>query len=400
MPLASTVGDVFTGVVALATAGLFVAATAAAIIARNQLRGLNAQLVAQQKTEARRRVSEHRLAFSDRNFVRMQTEAERFLMLAGAGAGDWSQAWAAKKDSEKFRITAAMNFYETLASDYNAPDQGVLDREMANRELAYVASARWVVAKPFVYWLREQFDPRAYVEWEQLHETFALTEGTSGNPAPVAQTQSAPLARAVAAPAPAGAPQQPANQPGAASAPPASGNPRQHAGGQEGCPQDPFVLMPRRVLVVAVVWTLALAAVFSAYVELDAVADFFPTKIGPLPLSAIWFGAIGGLLVSLQGIFAFNHEWRRRFDYWHYMRPALGAIMGTLGCLVFIALSTAASSSKTPTPDATFYAVIALALGYREQSFRELLKRLIDTVILPAEKNKAQTPAEKAQATG
>jgi hypothetical protein len=68
--------------------------------------------------------------------------------------------------------------------------------------------------------------------------------------------------------------------------------------------------------------------------------------------------------------------------------PAVGAIMGALGCLVCIALMSAAASSKLPTPDATFYTVVALALGYREQRFRELFKRLVDTVILPAEEKK------------
>jgi H+/Cl- antiporter ClcA len=131
-----------------------------------------------------------------------------------------------------------------------------------------------------------------------------------------------------------------------------------------------------------------------AYIEIDAVADFFPPKIGSLPFSSIWFGAVGGLLVSLEGIFKHNHSWLRSYDYWHYLRPLLGAIMGTLGCLIFVVLTSAAASSQPPTPDPAFYAVIALSLGYREKHFRELLMRLVDTIIVPNQTEKSGATAE------
>jgi hypothetical protein len=149
-------------------------------------------------------------------------------------------------------------------------------------------------------------------------------------------------------------------------------------------PPDPYGVIPKRVLATAIVWTVVLIALMLLYEEIWAFQAFFPKKLGPLPFTSIWFGATGGLLISLQGIFAYNRRWRRSYDYWHYMRPILGAFMGTLGCLIFIVLNQAATT-KHPPANTTFYAVIAFVLGYREQSFRALVTRLIDTIILPSD---------------
>ena len=160
-------------------------------------------------------------------------------------------------------------------------------------------------------------------------------------------------------------------------------------------------MMPVRILVVAVMWLVALVTVFAVYVELDAFADLIPGKLGPLPVSSLWFGALGGLLISLQGIFTHNHGWHRSYDYWHYLRPVLGAVMGTLGCLIFSVLNDAATTSR-PTTNSVFYAVIAFVLGYREASFRQLVTRLIDTIVLPpdaAPPNTTAPPATPAAAT-
>jgi hypothetical protein len=245
----------------------------------------------------------------------------------------------------------------------------------------------WVRAQPFVYWLRKNFhNERAYVEWEQLHHTFthtaeaAATATTAGAPAAATTPRTKAAERAVATKTV----QSQADKGPVSQATATQTKAQTPSRPDDDCPENPCVLMPKRIIVVAILWTIALVAAFFSYIEIDAVADFFPTTIGSLPFVVIWFGAIGGLLVSLEGIFYHNHSWRRSYDYWHYLRPILGAIMGSLGCLIFIVLTAAAASSATPKPDATFYAVIALSLGYREKNFRELLTRLIDTIIAPA----------------
>jgi hypothetical protein len=136
-----------------------------------------------------------------------------------------------------------------------------------------------------------------------------------------------------------------------------------------------------------VLWLVLLVASFICFERIDGFADFVAFRVGKLPFEAIWFGAVGGWLISAQGIFEYNRKWLRSYDYWHYVRPALGAIIGTLGCLIFIVLNQAATSGK-PKPNAIFYDVIALAVGYREESFRKLLQKLVDSVILPGKMEK------------
>jgi hypothetical protein len=140
--------------------------------------------------------------------------------------------------------------------------------------------------------------------------------------------------------------------------------------------------VPRSVLIVAIVWATLLIASFILFERDDGFADFVAFKLGRLPFEAIWFGAVGGFLISAQGIFENNRTWNGSYDYWHYARPLLGALMGTLGCLVFIVLNEAATK-KTASPNPVFYDVIALAIGYREESFRSLLTSLFDTILLP-----------------
>jgi hypothetical protein len=156
--------------------------------------------------------------------------------------------------------------------------------------------------------------------------------------------------------------------------------------------------MPHMILWVALAWLVLLVSAFFLFKEIHAVANFFPPTLGELPFSVIWFGAVGGLLISLQGIFEHNRKWYRSYDYWHMLRPVMGAFMGTLGCLIFIVLNNAATTNAAH-PNATFYAVIALVLGYREGSFRGLVTRLVDTIIVPSEKQSPgggkKDPADK-----
>jgi len=155
----------------------------------------------------------------------------------------------------------------------------------------------------------------------------------------------------------------------------------------QGRPDNPYVVVPKRVLVVSALWLLLLVASFICFERIDAFADFAEFDLGRLPFEAIWFGAVGGWLISAQGIFDHNYSWKRSYDFWHYVRPVLGAIIGTLGCLIFIVLNEAATTESVAA-NPTFYDVVALTIGYREASFRQLITKLLDTIIGPGEKDK------------
>lgn len=124
--------------------------------------------------------------------------------------------------------------------------------------------------------------------------------------------------------------------------------------------------------------------------------------LGPLPIAIPWFGALGGVLVSLTGVFDHAHDWDPGQRLWHISRPFLGAMVGIVAVLIFKAGILAAgvdpnpsASSPGPALDNLFYYLVAFAVGYREQSFREMMKRMLDVVLAPG-----TTPANPSPSPG
>ena len=116
---------------------------------------------------------------------------------------------------------------------------------------------------------------------------------------------------------------------------------------------------------------------------------------GRLPVAIVWFGAVGGSLASLTGIFWHHRvDWKGSYDLWHKMRPWTGLVMGSMGAfllLVSTELATAgstASGARATAPTAfnpdVYYAAAFLA-GFAESPFRALVKRLTDAVFGPGQ---------------
>ncbi len=165
-------------------------------------------------------------------------------------------------------------------------------------------------------------------------------------------------------------------------------------------PAAPPVPMPKAIFFVALLWMLVLTAAFLVGINVDGFRELLPPTLGPLPPETIWFGAVGGMLISFAGIYRYNRDWDPKFDYWHYTRPLLGAFMGVLGCLALILLTELSTTtdevSARPAVDATFYALVALVVGYREESFRTLIRRLTDVLLMPGRTE--ETPARETRA--
>lgn len=216
----------------------------------------------------------------------------------------------------------------------------------------------------------------------------ARAEAKARRRAQALHAQNVPAAGAPHAVTPQSAPRHPlGGQPATVPAPPAPPAPPADVEPNGSGDRDPHeppagspVPMPRRIFVVAMLWTIALVAVFGVWITIGAVRDAVPHTLGPLPVETIWFGAVGGLLISLTGIYDHNDAWNPRFNYWHYTRPLLGAFIGVLGCLVLLVL-TEASTTRAIVANATFYSVTALVIGYREETFRTLVMRLTDTLL-------------------
>src|SRR5579864_2495573 len=145
---------------------------------------------------------------------------------------------------------------------------------------------------------------------------------------------------------------------------------------------------------------------------------FVPDAFGPVPVGVPWFGALGAVLISLTGVLEHEHDWDDSYWPWHVARPLIGVAFGVVSVLILQAgvLSLASTPmqpgststpSATPTPQPTptqpsstpqtpptssskipannylLYYLVAFLVGYREETFRELIKRLVDIILAP-----------------
>lgn len=109
-----------------------------------------------------------------------------------------------------------------------------------------------------------------------------------------------------------------------------------------------------------------------------------PDSLGPVPAGVPWFGAMGAVLISLSGVFDHPHDWDPSAVYWHISRPLIGASLGLVSVLVFQAGILAVNAQPgSGGPRNLLYYLIAFLIGYREETFRELIKRLGDVILTP-----------------
>lgn len=117
---------------------------------------------------------------------------------------------------------------------------------------------------------------------------------------------------------------------------------------------------------------------------------------GILPVAVPWFGALGAVTISLEGVFLWNDRWDVRFNYWHIGRPLFGAVLGIVAFFIFVVIMTASGGTPPkflttlptdavqPQPkDFIIFYVLAFLVGYREETFRDLIKRATDLILKP-----------------
>ena len=119
---------------------------------------------------------------------------------------------------------------------------------------------------------------------------------------------------------------------------------------------------------------------------------------GILPLGVPWFGALGAVTISLEGVFLWNAQWSNKYNYWHIGRPLFGAVLGIVAFFIFFLIVSASGTtpkflqSNPPQPsDVIVFYVVAFLVGYREEAFRELIKRAMDMILKPG--TPSTTPA-------
>jgi hypothetical protein len=113
---------------------------------------------------------------------------------------------------------------------------------------------------------------------------------------------------------------------------------------------------------------------------------------GVLPIGVPWFGALGAVVISLEGIFAYGQKnWDPKYNYWHIGRPLFGAVLGIVAFYTYLLIIMSAGAyppfittgSSPAAKDFIVYYVVAFLVGYREETFRELIRRVTDLILKP-----------------
>jgi hypothetical protein len=135
---------------------------------------------------------------------------------------------------------------------------------------------------------------------------------------------------------------------------------------------------------------LLLLPIVAALVHSDPAQIFhwLPNTLFKLPTVVLLFGALGAVLLSLQGLFFNNTNWLPSYNFWYLTRPFVGAALGFVAVLIFVALvnATQATSGTTAVAGAnseTVYVIIAFVVGFREQTFRNLMTKVVDVFLGP-----------------
>jgi hypothetical protein len=113
---------------------------------------------------------------------------------------------------------------------------------------------------------------------------------------------------------------------------------------------------------------------------------------GILPIGVAWFGALGAVTISLAGVFHYGErDWDPHFNLWHLGRPVFGAVLGVVAFFIYIIIIRSSGSTPAylapvadaggPEKDYIIYYVVAFLVGYREETFRELIKRVTDMIL-------------------
>lgn len=104
--------------------------------------------------------------------------------------------------------------------------------------------------------------------------------------------------------------------------------------------------------------------------ENSSLHAFLPKPLEDLPLAAIWFGSLGGITISLIGIYGHgNSEWDEKFNLWHAGRVVTAGIAGGITYIFLQVISGGA-----PTRAAVFAA--AFIVGVQERRFIDLISKI------------------------
>lgn len=123
--------------------------------------------------------------------------------------------------------------------------------------------------------------------------------------------------------------------------------------------------------------------------------------IGNMPIATPWFGALGAVVISLIGVFEHNLDWNPRYAQWHWARPFVGGSLAVVGVLMLQAgIVSVGSDPHSPGKSLALYYIVGFVIGYREETFRQLIKRLVDVLLNPGPDEAVAAPTITAVSPG
>lgn len=109
---------------------------------------------------------------------------------------------------------------------------------------------------------------------------------------------------------------------------------------------------------------------------------------GLVPLMIPWAGALGGVAISLTGAAVHTKDWDTTWNIWHFLRPVLGALSGTIGFIILVVvLRTAGGLDEKAEvmPDdflsRGLFLIIAFVTGFRDQMFLDLVAKVVKMLL-------------------
>lgn len=98
-----------------------------------------------------------------------------------------------------------------------------------------------------------------------------------------------------------------------------------------------------------------------------------------MPLSVLWFGTLGGLLVSLYSIVT-KQEWSGPFSLWHMFSGMLGALYGLISYVLIVFLINAVTISNGFDRNSVAFDLFALLFGFGQTTFQGMLQRFTRSI--------------------
>jgi hypothetical protein len=131
-----------------------------------------------------------------------------------------------------------------------------------------------------------------------------------------------------------------------------------------------------------------LVALSFVYYEIGAVKDLVPEPFQGLPVEVAWFGALGGVAISLKGVYdhpvvpgrARVKPWDNSLLLWHLGRPFSGMLAGIV-TLVLLEAVSADGNLRDPVILAA-----AFILGTQESRFFAFIKEVGAVIVAVPQK--------------